>query len=95
MSASDNVPTPHDTVTDDAPPRDTPSGARPGDRSRAPQVRSGTVVWGLVLVLLGAAVTAIGLGVTLDLQATLIGLLVLAGTALLVGAFLSARRTRS
>jgi hypothetical protein len=58
--------------------------------------RVGTVVWGLVLALVGIGVTAIGAGAALDVQAALIALLVVAGTALLVGAVVTARRaTRS
>lgn len=67
-------------------PRPADDGARPG------RPRTGTMVWGLVLLLIGAAVTAVGVGATLDLQAVLIGLLLVAGAALLVGAILSARR---
>lgn len=57
-------------------------------------LRVGTVVWGLVLALLGIGVTAVGAGAALDLQAALIVLLVVAGTALLIGAFVTARRSR-
>ncbi len=64
----------------------------------APDVRRGprtsTLVGALVLILLGAGVAAVGLGGRLDLQAALIALLVIAGSALLVGALLSARRSR-
>lgn len=58
-------------------------------------LRVGTVVWGLVLALLGVGVTAVGAGAALDLQAALIVLLVAAGTALLVGAFVTAKRARA
>lgn len=64
-----------DTAVTTAPTDPVPVGARVG-----------TIVWGLVLVLLGLAVVAIGAGFQLDLEATLIGLLLLAGVALLVGA---------
>lgn len=83
-------PAPHGRGTPDPAPQDVPVATRTPD----PRVRSGTVVAGLVLLLLGTAVTAVGLGVRLDLQAVLIGLLLVAGTALLVGAALSARRGR-
>ncbi len=58
------------------------------------RLRVGTVVWGLVLALVGIGVAAIGAGAALDLQAALIGLLVVAGSALLVGAVVTARRSR-
>lgn len=61
----------------------TPAARRP---------RIGTIVWGLVIALVGVGVTALGAGASLDLQAALIGLLVIAGTALLVGALVTAHR---
>ncbi|WP_324649663.1 hypothetical protein [Georgenia sp. H159] len=48
--------------------------------------RVGTIVWGVILVLLGLGVAGVGLGLTIDLQAALIGLLALAGVGLLVKA---------
>lgn len=48
--------------------------------------RVGTIVWGIILVLLGLGVTGVGLGLTIDLQAALIALLALAGIGLLVKA---------
>ncbi|HLV04600.1 hypothetical protein [uncultured Georgenia sp.] len=48
--------------------------------------RVGTIVWGIILVLLGLGVVGVGLGLTIDLQAALIALLVLAGVGLLVKA---------
>ncbi|WP_152187808.1 hypothetical protein [Georgenia satyanarayanai] len=51
--------------------------------------RVGTVVWGIILLLLGLGVLAVGAGVTVDLQAALIALLALAGVGLLVKALLT------
>lgn len=48
--------------------------------------RVGTIVWGVILVLLGLGVAGVGLGLSIDLQAALIGLLALAGVGLLVKA---------
>ncbi len=83
MSIDDVTPRPHDGAGE--PVTGTPVAA-------ASHLRVGTVVWGLVLALLGVGVAAVGAGAALDLQAALIVLLVIAGTALLVGAFVTARR---
>ncbi len=55
--------------------------------------RTGTVVSGLILILLGAGIAAIGLGFRLDLQVALIVLLLVGGVGVLLGAFLGARRS--
>ncbi|UFU05663.1 hypothetical protein [Ruania halotolerans] len=59
---------------------------------RGPRMRS--VVWGLVLILLGAVVIAVGLGARLDPTAVTIGILAIAGATLLVGALISAAKGR-
>ena len=51
---------------------------------RGPRV--GTIVWGVILLLLGLGVIGVGAGLTIDLQAALIGILALAGVGLLVKA---------
>jgi len=51
--------------------------------------RVGTVVWGIILLLLGLGVLGVGAGLTVDLQAALIALLALAGVGLLVKALLT------
>lgn len=51
--------------------------------------RVGTIVWGVILLLLGLGVIAVGVGITVDLQAALIALLALAGVGLLVKALVS------
>jgi hypothetical protein len=66
----------------------------PGSPAPRERTRVGTIVWGLVLVLLGVAVVAIGLGFELDLEVFLIGLLGIAGVGLLVGTAISALRGR-
>jgi hypothetical protein len=75
---------PHGTAEPTSAPE--PAPARHGG------LRVGTVVWGLVLALVGIGVTAIGAGASLDVQAAIIVLLVVAGTALLAGAVVTARR---
>ncbi len=93
-----NQASPQDRPTADAVPAGTsPAAAQdlPAARPEQPSgPRTGTIVAGLVLVLLGLGVVAVGAGATLDLQAALIVLLVVAGAALLVGAVLGARRSR-
>ncbi|MBZ2197722.1 hypothetical protein [Occultella gossypii] len=69
-------------------------GYSPGTPAPRERTRVGTIVWGLVLVLLGVAVVAIGLGFELDLEVFLIGLLGIAGVGLLVGTAISALRGR-
>ncbi|SED65455.1 hypothetical protein [Ruania alba] len=61
-------------------------------QERGPRLR--TVVWGLVLILLGAVVIAIGMGVQLDPTVVFIGILAIAGATLLIGALVSAARGR-
>ncbi|HLT85763.1 MAG TPA: hypothetical protein VKZ83_16130 [Phototrophicaceae bacterium] len=51
--------------------------------------RVGTIVWGVILLLLGLGAIGVGAGMTIDLQAALIGLLALAGVGLLVKALVS------
>lgn len=62
------------------------------DGARTGRARTGTMVWGLVLLLIGVSVAAVGAGATLDMQAVLIGLLLVSGTGLLVGSIIAARR---
>ena len=57
--------------------------------------RTGTIVWGVVLAMLGLGAFAIGLGLRLDLQLSLIVLLGVAGVGLLVKALLPRNGTPS
>lgn len=68
--------------------------ARPGQPPIATQPRIATIVWGLVIAVIGAFVLAIGAGATLDLELVLISLLVVAGVALLAGSVAAAIRRR-
>src|SRR5690625_3956387 len=55
--------------------------------------RVGTIVWGLVLLILGVVVMSVALfGDFLDAQLALIAVLTIAGIGLLVGAVLQLRR---
>lgn len=50
--------------------------------------RTGTIVWGVILTLLGLGVIGVGLGLRVDLQLALIVLLAVAGVGLLLKAVL-------
>lgn len=67
--------TDHTEYTDPAPARNGP--------------RVGTVVWGIILLVLGLGVLGVGAGLTVDFQAALIALLALAGVGLLAKALLT------
>ncbi|MBK5250010.1 MAG: hypothetical protein JJE50_11395 [Actinomycetales bacterium] len=75
-----------------ADPARTPSSAPATRVPTGPRV--GTIVWGLILALIGVGAVAVGAGVQLDLQAALIALLVVAGISLLVGAIATSARQR-
>ena len=68
---------------------ETPAGpATPGSQ----RARVGTVVWGLIVLALAALIIISRLGiVTLDGTYVLIGLMIGAGAALVIGGLLSAR----
>lgn len=67
----------------------------PVEREIRTTLRVGTVVWGLILAIIGAGVIAIAAGARFDLELALIGLLALAGLALVVGSVVTgARRKR-
>ncbi|WP_426003668.1 hypothetical protein ACPFL9_15165 [Paenarthrobacter sp. NyZ202] len=69
-----------------------PSQADPDDEPR--QARIGTVVWGLIVVALAALLVISTLGwVVLDGTYVLIGLMIGAGAALVVGGLLAAGRS--
>ena len=58
-----------------------------------PEARVGTIVWGLIVVALAALIIIAQLGiVTLNGTYVLIGLMIGAGAALVVGGLLSARK---
>ncbi|KGM13112.1 hypothetical protein N869_16180 [Cellulomonas bogoriensis 69B4 = DSM 16987] len=69
-----------DTGADSAPPR------RP--------VRIATIVWGLVVVVVGAGLLAAAVGVVFDVELAAIAVLALAGAGLLVGAVINGARRR-
>lgn len=93
-------PSPHDTGTtppqtaaaSPLPPSPSP-GARAPDGTAGSAPRLGTLVWGLVLLMLGIVVVALALvGDQLDIQLALIAVLTVAGVGMLIGALLQARR---
>ncbi|WP_407341473.1 hypothetical protein [Pengzhenrongella phosphoraccumulans] len=65
----------------------TPAPARPGPRV-------GTVVWGLVLAVIGAGVIAAAAGAQFDVELVSIALLALAGVGLVVGSIATSARRR-
>jgi len=69
-----------------------PAPTEPDER-RSPRV--GTVVWGLVLAVLGVGVLAWAAGREIDLDVAAIVLVAGAGVALLVGSLVSGMRRRS
>lgn len=58
------------------------------------KVRVGTVVWGLVVALVGVGVLALASGYVFDIELAFIGLVTLAGVALLVGSLINGARRR-
>ncbi|MCC2335866.1 hypothetical protein [Cellulomonas wangsupingiae] len=80
MSTDDVTPT--DAVAHD----DAPSAAPDAPRTQhRPGVRVGTVVGGLIVVLLGAGVLLVAAGYTVDVQLAAIVLLIAAGVGLILG----------
>lgn len=60
--------------------------------ARRPTIRPGGVVWGVILVLLGAGVLLVAAGYTIDVQLAAIVLLIAAGVGLIVGPLVQAVR---
>ncbi|QDW62667.1 hypothetical protein [Oerskovia sp. KBS0722] len=63
-----------------------------GDDPRNRGLRVGTVVWGFVIVAVGAGILALALGATYDLDLALIALLSVAGLVLVVSSIVSSSR---
>ena len=57
-------------------------GVTPRER---PTVRLGSVVWGLIVALVGVGVLLVGAGYTIDVQLASIVLLIAAGVGLIIG----------
>lgn len=66
--------------------------AVPGQDPRNHGLRVGTVVWGFIIVAVGAGILALALGARYDLDLALIGLLSVAGLVLVVGSIVSSSR---
>ncbi|MFC8192214.1 hypothetical protein ACFUMH_11205 [Cellulomonas sp. NPDC057328] len=82
-----------DATHDDA--ADATTGATDAAAPTRDRVRVGTIVWGVVIALLGAGVLVIAAGYTIDLELAAIGLLVLAGLGLIVGPLVANARRRT
>lgn len=75
----------------------TPPGSPHVEETRAsggPRVRVGTVVWGLVIAAVGVGVLALASGYVFDVELAFIGLVTLAGVALLAGSLINGARHR-
>lgn len=57
-------------------------------------VRVGTIVWGLIIALLGVCVIGAALGARIDVQLVFIALLCVAGVALVAGSIITSVRRR-
>ena len=80
---------------DQAPPADhAPSTAPAHPAARRPPVRMSTVIWGLVVVVVGVGVVARAQGADFDNELALIVLLGAAGVALVATSIVSAVRRR-
>ena len=71
------------------------SAAGPPAKPARPTLRVGTVVWGLILALIGAGIIAVAAGARFDLQLAFIGLLALGGIGLLAGSIATSARHRN
>jgi hypothetical protein len=71
----------------------TPKTPSEADEPQQPSARVGTIVWSLIVLALAALIIVAQLGiVTLNGTYVLIGLMIGAGAALLIGGLLSARK---
>ncbi|WP_309108155.1 hypothetical protein [Arthrobacter sp.] len=87
----------YEQTPDPAPDASTTSASTPSDSASPtepePSVRVGTVVWGLIVLALAILIVIAQLGIVqLNGTYVLIGLMVGAGAALVIGGLLSARR---
>lgn len=98
--SSNDAPTGSPTGTPATSPAATPAGSQPATAPQAevPEqvetsgARVGTIVWGLIVVALAALIIVARLGlVALNGTYVLIGLMIGAGAALVIGGLLSAR----
>jgi hypothetical protein len=64
----------------------------PVEDPRERGLRVGTIVWGFVIVAVGAGILALALGATYDIDVALIALLSVAGLVLVVGSIVSSSR---
>ncbi|GAA2719631.1 hypothetical protein CAE01nite_06840 [Cellulomonas aerilata] len=78
------------TATTATPTTPTTAADRPVDRS----LRVGTVVWGLIIAIIGVGFIAVAAGARFDVELVLIGLLALAGVALVAGSMAVSLRRR-
>lgn len=77
-----------------APTASGPTVAAPEPDTNRRSVRVGTMVWGLVLAAVGAAILAFALGFAFDPELALIVVITAAGALLLIGSIATTRRHR-
>lgn len=88
MTPTDQGPATSATTTTPFP---EPQGyANPGSPQGPPMVRTGTMVWGLIAVLVGLGAITVATGQQVDLGIALISLFIIAGLGLLTGSAVSA-----
>jgi len=85
---------PHATEPQDVS-ESSPNPQGPAAKPARPTLRVGTVVWGLVLAVIGAGIIAVAAGAQFDLQLAFIGLLALGGIGLLAGSIATSARHRN
>ena len=82
--------------TDDVTPTEPLGTPDAGTTAHRPAVRVGTVVWGLIVALVGVGVLLVAAGYTIDVQLAAIVLLIAAGVGLILGPLVqSLRRHRT
>ena len=91
---TDSTQQPEISQPDASPPVDPASSTPPAPAAPRPPARMSTVVWGLIIVVVGAGVVARALGADFDNQLALIVLLAAAGVALVTTSIVSAVRRR-
>ncbi|WP_298456153.1 hypothetical protein [uncultured Cellulomonas sp.] len=92
--ASAGVDQPADTAPHEAVSSSGATALPADDRGQRPSLRVGTVVWGLVIAIIGAGIVAIAAGAQFDLELAFIALLALAGVGLVAGSVAAGVRRR-
>ena len=80
--------------SDDTIPFDVPADEPPAAQQRAPRraVRIGTIVWGLIVAVVGAGVLTVVAGYRVDVQLAAIVLLIVGGLGIILGPLVQGAR---